>query len=95
MEMLWDKFQWILPLYMKPISFQIIFKAFAMHFQTSICQPRLYTFIYRLALDNDSGNSATFDDIHSPGKGSDVTTDSIDLWPLLLTWFNFNPSMDK
>ena len=20
---------------------------------------------------------------------------SLDLWPLLLTWFNFNPSMDK
>ena len=23
------------------------------------------------------------------------TVDMDDLWPLLLTWFNFNPNMDK
>ena len=24
-----------------------------------------------------------------------VDTDGLHQWPLLLTWFNFNPSMDK
>ena len=28
-------------------------------------------------------------------KGTLCTSHCIYLWPLLLTWFNFNPSMDK
>ena len=28
-----------------------------------------------------------------PSRGGDISV--TDLWPLLLTWFNFNPSMDK
>ena len=39
MDMLWDKFQWILPLYMKPISFQSNFSCLFSH------RSRIYCFL--------------------------------------------------
>ena len=33
--------------------------------------------------------------LHGDAEGQDLNSVVIDLGPLLLIWFNFNPSMDK
>ena len=45
-----------------------------------------------LYMDDQPGSGVNFG---KRTEGCFFFPDECDLWPLLLTWFNFNPSMDK
>ena len=51
--------------------------------------------------DNNKDENNDNDNTNSINSNNDmlitiiITTQFVIMWPLLLTWFNFNPSMDK